>query len=81
MTLADAAQAKGPLVWLDMDQAALDRAYDQSVWAPNQSLTAERRAAAAIAARDRLTSSRHAYGESAHLRSAAVLWYASGLYK
>lgn len=65
MTLADAAQAKGPLVWLDMDQAALDRAYDQSVWAPNQSLTAERRAAAAIEAKDRLTSSRHAYGESA----------------
>ncbi len=64
MTLADAAQTKGPLVWLDMDQAALDRAYDQSVWAPNQSLTAERRAAAAREAKARLTCSRHAYGES-----------------
>lgn len=66
MTLADAAQAKGPLVWLDMDQAALDRAYDQTVWAPNQSLTAERRAAAAIEAKARLKSSRHAYGDSAN---------------
>lgn len=65
MTLADAPRAQGPLVWLDMDQAALDRAYDQSVWAPNQSLTAERRAAAASEAKGRLTCSRHAYGESA----------------
>jgi arylformamidase len=28
-------RSKGPLVWLDMDQAALDAAYDQSVYAPN----------------------------------------------
>ena len=27
---------KGPRVWLDMDQAALDAAYTQSVWAPNR---------------------------------------------
>lgn len=27
---------KGPPVWLDMDQADLDAAYDQSVWAPNR---------------------------------------------
>ncbi|MBJ7475910.1 MAG: hypothetical protein JHD24_12460, partial [Polynucleobacter sp.] len=26
---------KGPLVWLDMDQAELDASYDQSVYAPN----------------------------------------------
>ncbi|MDP2357417.1 MAG: alpha/beta hydrolase [Beijerinckiaceae bacterium] len=64
MTLAEAEQAKGPLVWLDMDQAALDRAYDQTIWAPNQSLTAERRAAAATEAKARLKSSRHAYGDS-----------------
>ena len=64
MTLADAPAAKGPLVWLDMDQAALDAAYDQTVWAPNQSLTAERRAAAAVEAKARLTSSRHTYGET-----------------
>ena len=28
--------AKGPLVWLDMDQKALDDAYDQFVYAPNR---------------------------------------------
>ena len=28
-------QKKGPLVWLDMDQAELDASYDQSVYAPN----------------------------------------------
>lgn len=28
-------RVKGPRVWLDMDQAELDAAYDQSVWAPN----------------------------------------------
>lgn len=26
---------KGPSVWMDFDQAALDRAYDQVQWAPN----------------------------------------------
>src|SRR6476620_8528765 len=30
-----AQRVKGPRVWLDMDQAELDAAYDQSVWAPN----------------------------------------------
>jgi arylformamidase len=29
-------RAKGPLVWLDMDQKALDDAYDQLVYAPNR---------------------------------------------
>jgi len=32
---APAARVKGPLVWLDMDQQALDDAYDQAVYAPN----------------------------------------------
>jgi arylformamidase len=63
MTLADAA-AKGPKVWLDMDQAALDAAYDQSVWAPNQSLIAERRTAASVEAKERLKPAQHAYGET-----------------
>ncbi len=31
------APAKGPLVWLDMDQAALDAAYDQRAYAPAMS--------------------------------------------
>ena len=30
-----APRGKGPLVWLDMDQAELDAAYDQSAYAPN----------------------------------------------
>ena len=29
-------RARGPLVWLDMDQQALDDAYDQVVYAPNR---------------------------------------------
>jgi len=33
---ATAQRAKGPLVWLDMDQKALDDAYDQLVYAPNR---------------------------------------------
>ena len=33
---AQAARVQGPLVWLDMDQKALDDAYDQAVYAPNR---------------------------------------------
>ena len=29
-------RARGPLVWLDMDQEALDNAYDQLIYAPNR---------------------------------------------
>lgn len=39
-------RAKGPIVWLDMDQQELDDAYDQSVYAPNHQQLRERRAAA-----------------------------------
>jgi arylformamidase len=35
-------EAKGPLVWLDMDQKALDDAYDQLVYAPNRDQVHER---------------------------------------
>lgn len=48
------ARAKGPPVWLDMDQKALDDAYDQSVYAPNQQLVARRRARASEAVLERL---------------------------
>lgn len=48
------ARAKGPRVWLDMDQKALDDAYDQSVYAPNQQLVARRRARASEAVLERL---------------------------
>lgn len=64
MTLANDA-ATGAPVWLDMDQRALDRAYDQSVWAPNQAAVAERRAVSSAAAYERLAPRRVAYGETA----------------
>src|SRR5262249_26689248 len=38
-------RTKGPVVWLDMDQHELDEAYDQSVYAFNQNVISERRAA------------------------------------
>src|SRR5258708_20082881 len=38
-------RAKGPLVWLDMDQQALDDAYDQIVYAPNREQVTHRRIA------------------------------------
>ncbi len=50
----------GPLVWLDMDQQALDDAYDQLVYAPNREQVAKRRlfnsekARAAIGAPERV---------------------------
>ena len=39
---ASAQRIKGPLVWLDMDQQALDDAYDQFVYAPNRDQIHER---------------------------------------
>jgi arylformamidase len=41
--LARPSRAKGPLVWLDMDQQALDDAYDQLVYAPNRDQVGKRR--------------------------------------
>jgi arylformamidase len=43
--LAQAPRAKGPLVWLDMDQQGLDDAYDQVVYAPNRDQVGKRRIA------------------------------------
>src|SRR5690349_9125947 len=44
-------RAKGPLVWLDMDQQALDDAYDQIVYAPNREQVTQRRIANSARAR------------------------------
>ena len=50
-------------VFLDYDQAALDRAYDQPSWAPNMQAVLQRRAAASAAVRGRLGEPRSfAYG-------------------
>ena len=48
---APTAQVKGPAVWLDMDQKALDDAYDQAVYAPNREQVHARRAANSAVAR------------------------------
>ena len=62
-----ASRAKGPLVFLDMDQQALDEAYDQEIWAPNRALIVERRKAASARARAILGQpKRIAYGPSEH---------------
>jgi len=53
-------------VFLDYDQAALDRAYDQPAWAPNMQEVLQRRAAASDAVRARLGPPRRfAYGATA----------------
>src|SRR5438034_10165356 len=56
-------RAKGPLVWLDMDQQALDDAYDQIVYAPNREQVAKRRIANSEQARTAIGApARVAYG-------------------
>jgi arylformamidase len=55
-------RVKGPRVWLDMDQRDIDDAYDQSVWAPNQSHISKRRAVWSDSVRARLQAERAAYG-------------------
>jgi len=59
-------RVKGPLVWLDMDQAELDAAYDQSKYAPNLPQITKRYATNSEAARSRLGAPlRFAYGPTA----------------
>ena len=56
-------RAKGPAVWLDMDQAELDAAYDQIKYAPNLSQIVKRWATNSEAVRARLGQPRRfAYG-------------------
>lgn len=53
----------GPPVWLDLDQVALDAAYDQNVWAPNREQIVGRYATNSEALRARLGAPRRfAYG-------------------
>ena len=55
--------AKGPLVWLDMDQKALDDAYDQLVYAPNRDQVHKRNMFNSDRVRERLGApKRHSYG-------------------
>ena len=63
----DTPRTKGPLVFLDMDQQALDDAYDQEIYAPNRALVVERRKAASERARAVLGApKRVAYGSGEH---------------
>ncbi len=56
-------RTKGPIVWLDMDQQALDDAYDQLVYAPNRDQLTKRRIINSAAARRRIGEPlRFAYG-------------------
>jgi arylformamidase len=56
-------RVKGPLVWLDMDQAELDAAYDQSVYAPNLPQLTKRYATNSEGVRTRWGApQRYAYG-------------------
>ena len=60
---ATAQRTKGPIVWLDMDQQALDDAYDQLVYAPNRDQLTKRRVANSATARTRIGEPlRFAYG-------------------
>ena len=64
-----AAMTRGPLVWRDLDQKALDDAYDQDVYAPNRPLIVKRRIAASERARAILGEpQRVAYGPSEYER-------------
>jgi len=55
----------GPLVWGDMDQQALDDAYDQAKWAANQEqVTGRRPTLSARALKLIAKPERHAYGSS-----------------
>jgi arylformamidase len=58
------ARSKGPAVWLDLDQKALDDAYDQSVYAPNQKHVNARRNIASQMVRDKMPPQRLSYGAS-----------------
>jgi arylformamidase len=60
-----APRVKGPHVWLDLDQAELDDAYDQSVYAPNQKQVTGRYVTNSEAVRARLGAPRRfSYGDS-----------------
>lgn len=63
VTAAATARAKGPIVWLNMDQQELDDAYDQAVYAPNRDQLAKRRLANSAEALVRIGKpERYAYG-------------------
>jgi arylformamidase len=72
-----APRAKGASVWLDMDQAELDAAYDQIKYAPNLPQIVKRYATNSEAVRARLGAPRrYAYGPTS-LEATALRNYAT----
>ena len=66
MNRPESPPSRGPRVFLDYDQKALDDAYDQAVYAPNRVQVNSRLAAASRLARERLGAPRReAYGSTA----------------
>ena len=62
---AAATREKGPRVFLDYDQAELDRCYDQANWAPNQAIVHDRSEAHCAVVRQRIGEpERLAYGKA-----------------
>lgn len=53
-----APRTQGPRVWLDLDQAELEAAYDQTVWAANREQMVRRFATQSEAVRARLGAAR-----------------------
>jgi arylformamidase len=69
MLMSQIATVRGPLIWGDLDQKALDDAYDQDVYAPNRPLIVTRRIAASERTRAILgPPQRVAYGPSEYER-------------
>jgi arylformamidase len=63
---ATAPRAKGPIVWLDMDQKELDDAYDQAIYAPNRDIVLKRSVRNSELVRERIGApKRFAYGPTA----------------
>ncbi len=62
--MQEPAYARGPVVWRDMDQRALDNAYNQAAYAPNMDLILGRLVAASATSRKILPPERLAYGPS-----------------
>jgi arylformamidase len=66
MGMQQARRVKGPRVWLDLDQAELDAAYDQAAYAPNRDQLIARHAINSEGVRVRLGAPRRfAYGPTA----------------
>ena len=64
-SIANSPASKGPAVWMDLDQAALDKAYDQVAWAPTIETIIKRCESNTEVARRRIGAPKKiAYGQS-----------------